>query len=150
DLYLRNGQDKEALATIQPLRDHPSDAVSVRIASLELRQNQVAAAMRRADDVLSREPTNQNALLVKAQALLASGKLAEALIASRATVDAAPSWSDAHVVLGRALLAIGDQESAFNQFAEGIRLDPGSVELPAQLAQLALATGRERVALDFA
>jgi tetratricopeptide (TPR) repeat protein len=53
-------------------------------------------------------------------------------------------------VLARSLAATGDNARAFDEFAEAWRLNSGNAEIAKELTGLALALGRDQVALEYA
>jgi tetratricopeptide (TPR) repeat protein len=152
DFYLRRNRPSDALAVLQKMgpADDEAGAVSLRTADAEIRLGHFEQAQQRIEGLLGRDAKNARALALKSQLLLQTQKPSEALSVARAAVASDAKSSDSQLVLGRALLANGDVEGGFIAFAEALRLAPGSATLPATLASLALATGRDRLALDYA
>jgi Flp pilus assembly protein TadD len=69
---------------------------------------------------------------------------------ARAAVAADPGSAEAHAVLARSLVASGDHEGAFSEFAEAWRRNATDAEVAKELTGLALTLGRDQVALEFA
>lgn len=152
DFYLHRNRADEAVPIFTDLasRNNADSAVVLRAAEAELRVAKSDSAHQRALQVLSKEPENKDALRIKAQALLQLGQSGPALEAAKVAVAAAPTSSEARGVLGRSHRASGNTLGAFDELSEALRLDPKNLDLPRELADLAFALGRDRVALDFA
>jgi tetratricopeptide (TPR) repeat protein len=152
DFYLRSNRAADAMAILQKMtaEDDQAGAVSLRRADTEIRLGQYDSALQRLDLFLAGEPKSVHALTLKSRVLLQTQKASEALAIARAAVASDSKSSDAHAAVGQAASAMGDVETAFNEFAEALRLAPAAAAFPATLARLALATGRDREALDYA
>jgi tetratricopeptide (TPR) repeat protein len=152
DYYVTKSRDADALAMLEsmPPAQDAGGAVSLRVAAIDLRQNRHARALTRLDRLLSREPSNTRALLLKVQALLAAGNPKTALVPARAAVVADAGSAEARVLLGRVLFAGGDPERAWNELGEALRLDPGARGAATELARVGLALGRDPEAVTYA
>ena len=150
-LYMDIGREDQARAVLVPLTlDIEDHEVSVRLARLEWQLNLRDRAIGRLDHTLKRDPRAADAAVLKAQILLASGTVDEAVTLARAAVAAAPTLAEARSTLGQALSRAGDIESAFDEFAEAVRLSPGVGNHVIELARLALTLGRRTEATAFA
>ena len=152
DYYVETARDADALALLDSMQlsEDGGGAVSLRAAAIELRHKRHALALRRLDPLLSREPNNTSALLLKAQTLDAAGDPKSALVVAQAAVAADAGSAEARVLLGRVLFAGGDPERAWNELAEALRLDPGARQAATELARVGLALGRDQEAVTYA
>lgn len=67
---------------------------------------------------------------IEAEALLAAGRVPEAMIVAESRLDRAPQDAHAHAVLGQALDLLGDRSRADHAYAHAARIDPESWPLP--------------------
>lgn len=89
-------------------------------------------------------------MALKAQLLLKTGRVDEALVTARAAVAADLTFAKSRFVLGEALSKAGDLNGAFTEYLEAFRLGPKLTHLVPTLARLGLETGRNRDALVYA
>jgi Flp pilus assembly protein TadD len=82
-------------------------------------------ALQVSDNILARTPADQAALLLRADALVALGREAEATPLYRTVLAATPNSAGARLGLGRSLLAV-DAAAAEEQFLAALAIDPGS------------------------
>lgn len=152
DRHLEEGRYDDALAvldTIDAARDE-GGVVTIRKAEAQLRLGRLDDAARTLDGLIARYPADARALAFKAEVLVAKGDAVAAIEPGRQAVRADPALAQAHEALGAAYHAAGDLDGAFDEYAEALRESPARAELPLLLAQLALATGRDSVALGYA
>ncbi len=111
----------------------------------EARIAEGAAIVERA---LASEPTNPNALFVKAKLVLARNDGEAATRFARGAIDVRPNWAQAHFILGQALTATGDTSSARAEIARAVELDPGLLEARRALAGLHASLGEYEYAVE--
>jgi cytochrome c-type biogenesis protein CcmH/NrfG len=142
-LYEATGRKAEAIAAIRALPPEPAvtDTVTLSLARLEAGAGDLDAALRRLDGLSDRKGQQSGALAVKASLLLDAGRLPDAVAAARTAADQSPSEAEPRVTLGKALLASGDVENAFDAFDAASRLTPGDARLALDLVRVALELG---------
>ena len=79
-----------------------------------------------------------------------AGQLERAVEVCREQLSAQPDHLSGHVVLGKALFALGDRQAATLAFESALRVDPENLDALHQLALLARDDGHGPTALDFA
>ncbi len=109
-----------------------------------------AAALKLIDEVLTKEPTNVNALIAKSEVLAGTHKLDEALAAAQAAVHADPRSPGAQYELGVIEAARRQDDDAISAFQVALKLNPQMASADDQLAGLYLAAGRLDSAQQFA
>src|SRR6185369_3797337 len=102
------------------------------------------------DAVIKREPSNLQALLVKAEWLTNESKPAEALKYAETAVKAAPNSAGAHFALGTIQERLRQRKEAIGQYNEVIRLNPRATAAQVALSRLNLAEGAPGSAVTFA
>jgi tetratricopeptide (TPR) repeat protein len=122
----------------------------LRLAGLDLQSGDRQGAYALVDEVLSKQPQNTDALLLKAQLLVNDGKLDEALAAVREAIAKDPRSAQAQYALGRLLVARREYPDAMNAFAEALKLNPNLGEVEMELAKLHFDAGRIDLAEQFA
>jgi tetratricopeptide (TPR) repeat protein len=152
DYYARSNRDNDALSLLDSMTDQDdvSGEVSLRIAPLQFRLGRREEAQRRVDALLTREPRNVRALIMKAQFLSVTGEPDRSVEVARRAVAEDPLSGDARATLGQALSAVGDIENAAKELAEAVRLKPGGGRAELELARLSLALERGEQAVQFA
>ena len=153
DYYLtihRIDDARRALETVPRTDEHSYLIARLRLAGLDVRSGNRKNADALVNEVLTAEPKNVDALLVKAQLLVADGKFDEALAIVRQAIDIEPRSAQAHYALGRLLVARRDTEGAMNAFNEALRLNPSLAEVELELAKLYLEAGRLDQSEQFA
>ena len=143
-LYDGVGRKADVIAVIRALPPEvaASEAVTLSLARLEARSGEIDAALRRLDGLAKRKSAFPELMTSKASLLLEAGRYADAVVAARAAVDLSPNASQPHSILGRALLASGDLENAFDELDGASRLAPGDARLALDLIHLAIELGR--------
>jgi tetratricopeptide (TPR) repeat protein len=79
-------------------------------------------------DVTTKRPENSRAFANLAQAYMDEQRADEAILAARTALRLDPTNADAHVHLGHALVARGDQRGAEAAYADAVRLRPAHAE----------------------
>lgn len=99
---------------------------SVRLSTVFLNAGAADAALRAADDVVSRQPRSAAALEARGNALAALGRLEEAQQAYAAAISAAPSAIEPRIALGRLLVRLSPP-AAEAMFTEVLALQPRNI-----------------------
>jgi putative PEP-CTERM system TPR-repeat lipoprotein len=141
DFYIaqqRPGEAREILEAIAK-RGRARADVETKLADLEYSQGQTAAAAQRLGRVLSREPNNPAALLLRAEWALRERQWEEALSAAQAAVAAKPGDVAAYYVRGEAETRTRRFGAAINSYTEILRLRPDAIDARIALSRLHLA-----------
>ena len=101
-----------------------------------------------ADAVLAREDGKPEALFVLAKVDLARQHYEDAAAALRRALDARPDWSQAHYLLGTALLFQGDLPAARGEITRSIELDADFVDGYKMLARVHARLGDHALAVE--
>ncbi len=107
------------------------------------RHSELRTAVAQIDGLIQAQPNNPYFYELKGQALLESGKAAEAIAPLRHAVQLAPNPALIQVMLGQALIATNNPklaEEAVNLLREALAREP---EVPDGYTQLAMAYGRK-------
>ena len=152
DYYLSQRRNADAAATLQPLLSNPSSmgAAETRLAAIAYASNDKGKAHGMLDTVIKREPANSQALLLKAQWLIAEKRTKEALEPAQAAVKADPKNVSAHFYLGVAHDALKQRKEAIVDFSEVLRLNPRATAAQLALSRLNLLEGSPESAVTFA
>jgi tetratricopeptide (TPR) repeat protein len=127
--------DKEGLAP-------PALTARDRLASLKLQENDVAAALALANQVLAKSPRDDDALMIRGNIALARQDPRAAIADLRAVLRDQPNAEGVVRTLARAHLANGEPalaEETMRRAAEG---DPGNAQLQLDFAQLLAQLGK--------
>jgi tetratricopeptide (TPR) repeat protein len=100
------------------------------------------------EDVLSREPTHPNALMIKAKIDLAEKKVDDAIASLRAAIDAQPDLAQAHYILGTALSLKGDKTAARTELARALEIDASMLDARRVLARVHAMLGEHEYAVE--
>jgi len=100
------------------------------------------------EQALAAEPSNANALFVKAKLALARKDAAAAVEAASAALDSRPDWAQAHFVLGQALVMTGNTSGARAEVARAVELDPSLLDARRTLAGLHASLGEYEYAVE--
>ena len=101
-----------------------------------------------ADAVLAREDDKPEALFVLAKVHLARKRYEDAVASLRRALDARPDWSQAHYLLGTALLFQGDVAGARGEVTRSIELDPNFVDGYKMLSRIHARLGDHALAVE--
>ncbi|MBE3064896.1 MAG: tetratricopeptide repeat protein [Spirochaetes bacterium] len=152
DYYALNNRHSEALAILESLatKADTSSVANVRIASIEYADNNVGDAHRRIDRMLSRDPNNVAALVVKGRFLLAEDKIDDAVARLKTATTVNPRLAMAQFLLGTAYARSRERDAAVRAYAEALKLNPRLVAAQIRLAELYLEKGMPDAAIAFA
>jgi tetratricopeptide (TPR) repeat protein len=151
DYYTGMRRLDEAKAVLTKLAGEraTADNAEWRLARIEYGTDR-AVAHARIDRLLTKSPSNVQALVMKASWLLVEGKRTEALDKAQAAVKAAPELPSAHYLVGVIHTQMQDVPSAIAAFNEVLRLNPRAAAAQLQVARLQLAQGAASEAVRFA
>ena len=99
-------------------------------------------------EVLAKEPSNPEALFVRAKIEVAEEKLDEAIVTLRACLDGRPDWAQAHFILGSALVLTEDYQGARSEVAKALELDAGLLDGRRLLAAVHSHLGEYEYAIE--
>ena len=144
DYYVAQNKESAARELLEPIAKDPktASAANTRLAVLDQAAGDSAGAGRRLETVLSSNPKELSALLVKSNLLLDNGKLDEALRTATSATEAHHDSAAAFSIVGRVQVARKDKKAATVAFQEAIRLNPLATDAKLALARLELASGR--------
>jgi predicted Zn-dependent protease len=131
-----------AIARIYPLSDHSLAARYARAIST-YRRADIRAALQEIDGLIQAQPNNPYFHELKGQALLESGRAAEAIAPLRRAVQLAPSPALIQIMLAQALIATNNAtyaEEAVHLLRAALVKEP---EAAGAYSQLAMAYGRK-------
>jgi len=151
DYYLTMRRPKDAISSLERIENANSNPlVAVRLARAYVAADDKSSAQALVDQVLTQNPKDADAQLLKGQMLLDAGKRDEAFQAVQAASTANPSSVDAQFALGRMYAERGDNAAAQAAFKEVLRLDPRAAGAQIQLARLQAKAGNRSESLRTA
>lgn len=152
DYYVALNRPDDAIKVLEAAAQQKEGfgAARTRLASIEFFRRDPARAHRDIDEVLSKEPKNVPALLVKARFLAAERKYEEAVKLALAAIAVDRSSIQAHYLLGTLYRASNRPAEAVDEFNEVLKMNPRAVAAQVQLSELNLAKGFAQPALQFA
>src|SRR6202049_206197 len=112
------------------------------------RRGAVDEAAARYAEVLRADPANADALYYLALISCQYGRFAEGAELARKSLDSDPKQARSHVILGRALHALGFHDAALASFERAIALTPELAPAHANRADVLSKIGRNAEALD--
>ena len=135
-------------ATTAPTNTQTGDATAlVGRARAELDAGDTAAALEALNPALAADPTNPDALLLRATAFERSASHAGALTDLDALLALAPDNADAHILRGAILTGLGRSDDAAINFQTALRLRPNAGTILAMQA-IAYAQSGNRLAAE--
>jgi len=153
DYYLavrRLADARRTLEAVPKTDQHGYLTARLRLAGIDSQTGDRQGASAMIDEVLSKEPKNTDALLLKAQLLVSDGKSEEALATVREAIANDPRSAQAQYARGRVLVARREHEEALNAFSEALKLNPKLGEVDMELAKLHFDARRIELAEQFA
>src|SRR6202051_3213252 len=112
------------------------------------RRGAVGEAAARYGEVLRADPANADALYYLALISCQHGRFEEGVELARKSLDSDPKQARSHVILGRALHALGLNDDALSSFDRAIALAPELAPAHANRADVLSKIGRNAEALD--
>jgi uncharacterized protein (TIGR02996 family) len=152
DYYIGSNRPADAVPVLEALsKDQQFFAdAKTRLAALAYAQNKRDEGHKIIDEVLTKQPTNAQALLTKARFFIIDRKPEEALIKAKAATVADPQSAMAHYLLGTIYAARSDVDPAVQEFREVLKINPRAVPAQLQLSQLELRRGGTASSLQLA
>jgi tetratricopeptide (TPR) repeat protein len=142
DYYVSQGRTAEARTILERLAKAADGVVAskIRLARIHFGEGPASAAQahRMLSEALTRDPGNLDALLLRAQILMAERNVARAVAIAEEAVAARPGSADARTVLAEAYSSRGDLTAAIDALNEAARLNPALVSAKLRLSQLHL------------
>src|SRR5215212_4616741 len=137
---MRRPAEGRALLDSMIKSDDPATfaAAKLRMAALREGDRDIAGALQQVGEVLDRQPTNTEALTMKASLQLQLNRVEEALTTAKVAQQAAPEVPATHFMLGRVLRAHGDVTGAIAAFSQVLQLNPQATDAAIELGQLQL------------
>lgn len=140
-LFERNGAALQALQAYDEVvrREHDGPNALIardRIAAIDTSQGRNDAAAQEVARVLSKDPGNDAALMIRGNLELAAGHPTAAVTDYRAVLRDEPGLPAIHRVLARALLVNGDTALAEDQLQAAIQIVPDDEATRLELAQI--------------
>ncbi|MFY9908285.1 MAG: tetratricopeptide repeat protein [Candidatus Sulfotelmatobacter sp.] len=140
DFYFSRGEfDKAASEYANLYQEHAKDlVVKKNYVQLLVLTNRLDEARRLNDEILKKNPNDNDALLYSGQIQNRSGHVSEALNVLQQLTKNDPNNALAHYQLGLAFQQSGDQDSAGREWREAVRLRPDLDDAQRSLASLAM------------
>jgi tetratricopeptide (TPR) repeat protein len=150
--YVAQGRDNDALAILNELVSSKQTAVAAkaRIAGIDYKQGRVAQAHKSVADLLAKDPSNAQLLVLQGGWLMQEGKIEEALRSADAAVRADANFAPARALLGAVYSRKGTLPEAIEQYRQVVQLSPRDAGANVELAKLHLQTSQAQQALGFA
>jgi tetratricopeptide (TPR) repeat protein len=151
DYYVLVGRLEDARRALELLEKDPAAAVEarIRLATVDYRGGRRTEAYKRLAAVLTTDPTNPKALMVKARLLQTDRRYDEALAIAREVADRAHLLA-AYYVIAEAQTALGRPQEAIVAYNEVIRQNPRATDARLMLSKLNLAVGATDLSLSLA
>jgi tetratricopeptide (TPR) repeat protein len=140
DYYVETGElDKAAVEFAALSQQRPKD-LSLREDFIELllRQNKVDEANRLNDVILSANPRNSGAQMLRGRILNLRGQFKTAIDVLQTALKDAPEHAGGHYQLGVALSNTGNNVRAEEEWREAVKIEPRLTDAQLALAQVAL------------
>jgi Flp pilus assembly protein TadD len=143
DFYYLTGDVDNALAEYAALNhDHPKDAqVKKNYIELLILKNRDADARKLNDEFLKADPSDNDALVYRAQLQLRAGDANSAVSTLQTVNKNDPNNATAHYQLGAAYQQLGNLDRARSEWLDAMRLRPNQVQTVRALASLSLRQG---------
>ena len=148
--YTATGRGKVAAALLRPVATGWSSDIQAAYARAAIAAGAGAAASDAATGILQRDPDNGDALLVRADATLAGGDPAGAIVDYQRVLRDYPGWEEGYLGLARAYAASDKPDGVRRAFEDGRRALPQSLPLARAYAATLLGMGDGEHARDVA
>lgn len=146
DVALRAGRPREAMRALDDLLEGQRDTdLLLRKAHLFVLMGQSERVGPLVDEVLEREPDNQEARDLRIQAWVAEREYDRVIEALRGRLDERPDDVELHLQLAEVLIETGENEEAETLLRRAHELDPGDVRTIDMLSSLLGADRREEL-----
>ncbi|MCU1384008.1 MAG: tetratricopeptide repeat protein [Acidobacteria bacterium] len=151
DFYMLHNNAAGVKGVLEPLLGVKAAFIpaKLRLAAVAFAGGDRPLAYKTLEEVLTREPKNELALLEKSRFLMIDQKPAEALELATTVVTRNPKSIAGHFARGAALRETAVTDEAIQEFQEVLRLSPSAVPALLQISALNLGRGDPRAAIDF-
>jgi tetratricopeptide (TPR) repeat protein len=152
-LYLRAKRFDEATALMSELQQRSGAVLGdrlraqVELARIDLLQGNAKKALEQLNSVLTEDPLNEGAFLLRSIIKLNDSDLDGAIADAKSVLHGDIKSADAYRILGKAYAASGDAELAISAYRNLLRLTPTEVDARLELAGL-LANKSPQDAID--
>ena len=141
DLYLKHREDDRAVALLQQVAssqryEAPGLTARASIARINLGRGQTAQAERLIADVLDKNPTNPDALFLRATIAFERGHYQAVVADLRTILRDHPKTRNVYPLLGEALARQGRVDLAVETLSQLMALDPTNLAARVRLAQM--------------
>ena len=152
NLLVADGKPAQALARLEAAHAAaPKDAeITVALANQQIRMNEPRKALALVDEVLKVQEGNVALLAAKARLHLSLGQTDDAEAAWRLVIDANPLDTASRKAIADLRLDAKDPQGAINTLNDGLRADPGNIDLMQAQLKVALKNGGIEAALAMA
>ena len=152
NLLIADGKLTQALGRLEAAHTAaPKDAeITIALANHQIRMNEPRKALALVDEVLKVQDGNIALLAAKARLNMSLGQTEEAEAAYRLVIDANPLDTDSRRAIADLRLDAKDPQGAVTVLNDGLRADPGNIDLMQALLKVALRTGGIEAALSTA
>ena len=148
--YVLNGRGDTAAALLRPVATGwSSDIQALYARAIGVAGNE-AAASTAAQDILTRDPDNGDALLIRADRAMAGGDPATAIIDYQRVIRDYPQWEEGYLGLAHAYEASNKPQGVRRAFEDGRKALPQSLPLARAYTAALLHIGDDQHALDVA
>jgi tetratricopeptide (TPR) repeat protein len=149
ECHLASGEDEQALAVVQKLRQIAPDDPGVLYLSSKVYMNLWNGAFQR---MLAKAPGSYHVHLIQAEALEAQERFAEAVHQYRQILKISPKTPGVHYRLGRAILRARSSseadDEALAEFRKELEIRPGDAAALAEIGEIYLRKTQRQEALQ--
>lgn len=154
DAYSQQGKSDLARATLEQVLTMAPDApvandARAQMAWLDLAAGDQTAAVKLADDVLSRDSRHQQANLLKGKVALSERQWDEAVRSARGALGADPGWLPGLRLMADIQLEKGERDAAAETLRQILRSSPTDLEAAGQLAGILARRGDRDAAIKI-
>jgi tetratricopeptide (TPR) repeat protein len=151
DFYLSTNKVAEASAVLNQLQQTKDGfaPAKMRFAAIDFAAGRQDNAFKKVDEVLARDPHDENALLEKGRFFMAQAKPAEAVKLADLVLKGNANSAPAHFLRAASLEGTGELDDAIQSFQEVIRLDPSAFQPQLRLATLYLRRRNPKAAAEL-
>ena len=150
DFYVATKRANAAVALLEPYAAKPVPSIKHRLAAAIAASGDRPRAHRLLDEVLTADPKDAQAQLLKGELLLDDGRSDDALTSVKSAVEIEPTSPAAQFALGKVYAARGDLPGAEKAFAEVVKLNPRAAAAQIELSRLQLASARPKDSIESA
>jgi tetratricopeptide (TPR) repeat protein len=152
DYYVAQNRPKDAIALLQTAAEKGAAVAGAqqRLARAYASAGDRGTAHRLTQELITKDPRNAQAQLLKAQLEFEEGHRDEALASVQAAVAAEPASAQAQFALGKLYASRGDVRGAEKAFTEVLKQNPRAAAAQMELSLLRLHAGNPQGSLELA